>query len=70
MTAPMSRTQAALKLLAHGPLTREEFFAITGWPRSTCCWVVYRLRDQGLVRLGRAGRTAVWSLRDGGEVSA
>jgi uncharacterized membrane protein len=68
MTAPMTRTQAALKLLAIGPMTREEFFAVTGWPRSTCCWVVYRLRDQGLVRLGRAGRTAVWSLRDGAKV--
>lgn len=70
MTAPMTRTKVALKLLALGPMTREEFFAVTCWPRSTCCWVVYRLRDQGLVRLGRAGRTAVWSLRDGVEVDA
>lgn len=70
MTAAMTRADAALKLLAHGPMTRADFIAVTGWPRSTCCWVIYRLRDQGLVRLGRAGRAAVWALREPGGVAS
>jgi chromosome segregation and condensation protein ScpB len=65
----MNRADVAVKLLAHGPMTRGEFIAVTGWPVSTCLWVIGRLRDRGLVRLSRAGRTAVWSLIEGKEAT-
>jgi len=58
----MTRDHAALQLLAHGPLTRAEFIAITGWPRSSCTDVILRLRNAGRVRLGRSAGFAVWSL--------
>lgn len=61
----MNRADVAVKLLAHGPMTRGEFIACTGWPVSTATWVIGRLRDRGLVRLSRDGRTAVWSLIEG-----
>jgi hypothetical protein len=32
----MTRTHAAQRLLAHGPLTFREFVEITGWSRYAC----------------------------------
>lgn len=50
----MTRTHAAMQLLAHGPLTFREFAAITGWPSAACRGVLSYLVDQ-LARVERMG---------------
>lgn len=45
----MKRTYVAARLLEHGPLTFAEFWAITGWARSTADWALRELQALGLV---------------------
>ena len=54
----MSRTHAALQLLALGPLHYREFREITGWPSRVCTATLYYLSAWGLVE--REGR--IWKL--------
>lgn len=42
----MTRTHAALQLLAHGPPRFKEFQAITGWPEKRCKWVPQYLEER------------------------
>lgn len=42
----MTRTHAALQLLAHGPLRFKEFQSITGWPAKRCKWVLQYLDER------------------------
>jgi predicted transcriptional regulator len=46
----MTRTYAAEKLLAHGPLSYAELKEITGWGHSTIHFVLNRLIDSAKVR--------------------
>lgn len=48
----MTRTHAAIQLLAHGPLTLSQFVDITGWPYPVCRGVLSYLVDC----LGKASR--------------
>lgn len=45
----MTRKYATLALLAHGPLTRAEFVAITGWSKSACARILSGFVDTGEV---------------------
>lgn len=51
----MTRTEAAMKLLRLGPLTTGAFVEVTGWPRSTCNWILSQLRSAGAIRMTRRG---------------
>lgn len=51
----MTRTEAALKLFRLGPLTTGAFVEITGWPRSTCNWILAQLRSAGDIRMTARG---------------
>jgi hypothetical protein len=51
----MTRTEAARKLFRLGPLTTAAFVEITGWPRSTCNWILAQLRKAGDIRMARRG---------------
>jgi DNA-binding IclR family transcriptional regulator len=46
----MTRTEAAHRLLALGPLSFTAFWQITGWPRSSAYAVLARLARMGIVR--------------------
>jgi DNA-binding transcriptional regulator GbsR (MarR family) len=46
----MTRTEAAHRLLALGPLTFKAFHEITGWPRSSAYAVLSQLARVGIVR--------------------
>lgn len=51
----MSRPYAALQLLAHGPLSRAEFVAITGWGKTSCARILAALTDTGELSQPRRG---------------
>ena len=55
----MTRNYATLALLAHGPLTRAEFVAITGWSKSACARILSGFVDTGEVRQPRRGVCAL-----------
>lgn len=60
----MTRDHAAVRLLEHGPLMREQFDAITGWPREECRRVLTRLQQRRVIRSDwQHGRRTVWRLR-------
>lgn len=46
----MTRTYAATRLLALGPLTPHEFREITGWPARACRNTLRWLAETGRVR--------------------
>jgi DNA-binding transcriptional regulator GbsR (MarR family) len=46
----MTRTHAAHRLLALGPLRFGQIKEITGWPKSTVSYVLNRLEAQNKVR--------------------
>jgi DNA-binding HxlR family transcriptional regulator len=55
----MTRTHAALQLLALGPLQFREFREITGWPPRVCTGTLSHLSLWGrVVREGRVWRLA------------
>ena len=58
----MTRTYAALQLLAHGPLSRSEFVAITGWSVSGCAWLLNRLIAEGRLTRPLPGVYALMAL--------
>lgn len=47
----MTRPYAAVRLLAHGPLTFRQFRVITGWPAHVADLVLRRLTDFGRVTI-------------------
>ena len=49
----MNHTQAAVKLLAHGPLTFVEFVEITGWPKHQCRSAIQQLILHGRISFTR-----------------
>ena len=51
----MTRTHANMQLLRHGPLSRAEFIAITGWSRSPCTRLLAALLDAGELHQPRRG---------------
>lgn len=61
----MTRTHAARQLLAHGPLSFQQFAQITGWPRAACRRVLSYLVDD----LGAAERAnRLYRMTDGTEL--
>ena len=59
-----TRTYAAKRLLEHGPLTRGQFTAITGWPSATCGKVLWRHVAYRIVIVKRdADGQNVWGLK-------
>lgn len=49
-----NRAQTMLKLLQHGPLTRQEMGEITGWPRQKLFMVLrYLAREQKIECVNR-----------------
>lgn len=51
----MPRTYVAKRLLEHGPLTRGEFIAITGWPEEQA-WSTLRSLVRSRVATFTSGR--------------
>lgn len=50
----MSRAQTMLKLLEHGPLTRQEMEEITGWPKQRLFIVLrYLAREEKIECVNR-----------------
>ena len=45
----MTRKDCMLKLLALGPLSVRECYAITGWPHKAVRYTLASLRSEGLV---------------------
>lgn len=58
----LARRQVAVKLLAHGSLTRGEFVAITGWSGRQCDTVLSGLRCNGTVRAHYRHKRLVYTL--------
>jgi hypothetical protein len=54
----VTRTYAARKLLALGPLQFSEFVAITGWPYRACRGVISHLQATGRIVWDGAWRLA------------
>lgn len=58
----LSRTKIALKLLAHGPLSGDEFHDITGWEKTQCWDVLAGLRKRHSLQRRYVGRRRVYAL--------
>lgn len=58
----MTRTEAAQKLLQHGPLKFSEFQAITGWPAPQCSRALKNLSRTKRAATVHKGRYSVWRL--------
>ena len=55
----MTRAYATLQLLAHGPLSRAEFVAITGWPLGSCKKLLGQLAADGQIKRVMSRRYAI-----------
>ena len=51
----MTRHHAAMQLFRHGPLSRADFVAITGWQLTTCTRLLAALLDTGELHQPRRG---------------
>lgn len=54
----MTRVYAARRLLEHGPLTMQEFVAITRWPYRACRHTISWLQATGRI----VSRDGAWEL--------